>query len=109
MKERKQNITIRIADVAPLSLTISLNDEEIVRHAERQVNKLWSQWSSDFSIRSSKEVLAMVAYQFARRYYELLGAVKERDKILNDFEAELDRLLEIGESPVSALHRDVTD
>ena len=51
----------------------------------------------------------MVAYQFARRYYELLGAVKERDKILNDFEAELDRLLEIGESPVSALHRDVTD
>ena len=109
MKERKQNITIRISDVEPISLTISLDDEEMVRHAERQVNKVWSQWRSDFHTRSSKEVLAMVAYQFARRYYELLGAVKERDKILQDFEAELDRLLEIGETPVTPLHRDVTD
>ncbi|MBD5171082.1 MAG: cell division protein ZapA [Bacteroidales bacterium] len=109
MKDRKQNITIRIADVEPISLTVKLEEEEMVRLAERQVNKVWSQWRSDFHTRTSKEVLAMVAYQFAHRYYELLGAVKERDKILSDFEAELDRLLNIGDEAAKPLHSDVID
>lgn len=109
MKDRTQNITIKIADVAPIGLTIQPDTEEIVRNAERQVNMLWAKWRKEFEKMSSKEVLAMVAYQFANRYYKLLDTVNEREEVLSAFEAELDRLLEIGGNPQSPVHRDIVD
>lgn len=92
----KQNITIKIADVAPISLTIAPESEEIVRVAERKVNEVWSKWRRDFENTTSKEVLAMVAYQFAKRYYQLLDVVSRQETLLAEFEGELDRLLEIS-------------
>lgn len=95
MKE-KQNITIKIADVAPIGMEIDPADEEIVRIAERNVNKLWSTWRNVFDSKTSKEILAMVAYQFARRYYQLARQAKEQETLLADFEKELDTLLDIS-------------
>ena len=63
--DKQQNITIKIADVAPISMTIDRSTEEWVREAERSVNQVWRTWRADFSDKTSKEVLAMVAYQFA--------------------------------------------
>ena len=37
----------------------------------------------------------MVAYQFAKLYYETLRQGEEQQSLLENFEAELDRLLEI--------------
>lgn len=107
MEERKQNITIKIADVAPISLTIDSSDEEVARMAERQVNKVWNTWRQEFDGRTSKEILAMAAYQFARRYYTLLASVNDQKSLLKEFEAELDNLLGIGDAPSSAVHPDV--
>lgn len=94
MKEQ-QNITIKIADVAPISLTINRNSEQWVREAERNVNRVWQTWRTEFDNKSSKEVLAMTAYQFAKLYFQLLHTVEERQKAIDEFEAELNRLLEL--------------
>ena len=90
------NITIRIADVAPISMTVRRENEVIVREAERAVNRVWKTWRSEFDTKTSKEVLAMVACQFARLYFELSHSVDEQQKFLTEFEAELDSLLQIG-------------
>ena len=92
---RQQKITIKIADVAPNSMTVPDDAEEVVRTAEYNVNRLWIAWRNRFSDKTSKEVLAMVAYQFAKLYYETLRQGEEQQSLLENFEAELDRLLEI--------------
>lgn len=90
-----QNITIRIADVPPISMNIAADSEALVRRAEYNVNKVWNAWRNDFPERSAKEVLGMVTYQFAKRYYQLLEQVEKQNEFVNSFENELDRLLEI--------------
>lgn len=94
MKEH-QNISIKIADVAPISMAINPADEEVVREAERGVNKVWQTWRVQFGDKSSKEVLAMAAYQFAKLYFSLQHTVEAREKAIEGFEAELDRLLNL--------------
>lgn len=64
----KLNITIRIANQAPIPLSINRDDEEVIRTAEFNVNKLWNAWSAKFKNKSSMEVLAMVAFRFAELF-----------------------------------------
>lgn len=94
MKDQ-QNITIKIADVAPISMTISRDSEQWVREAERGVNRVWQTWRSEFQDKSSKEVLAMTAYQFAKLYFQLLHNVEKRQATVDNFEKELNRLLQL--------------
>lgn len=101
MPTKQQNITIRIADVNPISMLIPAEKEGIVRRAEYNVNRIWNQWRNDFPDRNSKEILAMMALHIARNYYQLLEEVNSQQTILKEFEDELDRLLNIG-SEVSA-------
>ena len=98
----KQNITIKIADVAPISMTIAPETEEVVRIAERNVNKVWNKWSHDFEGRSSKEVLAMLTFQFAKAYCQLVDQVNRQEDVLADFEAKLDALLDIADPAPAA-------
>jgi hypothetical protein len=96
MKDRtKQNITLKIADVLPMSITIDREAEEVAREAERGVNSVWNAWRKSFTNKTSKEVLAMTAYQFAKLYFALQHSVENQEQILDDFEGELDRLLQL--------------
>ena len=90
--DKQQNITIKIADVAPISMTIDRSTEEWVRAAERSVYQVWRTWRADFSDKTSKEVLAMVAYQFAKLYFQLIHSVEDERVLIENFEMELDRL-----------------
>ena len=40
----KLNITIRLADLDPMAMSVKLQEEEIVRSAEYNVNLVWSKW-----------------------------------------------------------------
>ncbi|MBO5053763.1 MAG: cell division protein ZapA [Muribaculaceae bacterium] len=104
MKEQ-QKISIKIADVTPISMTINPQAEEVVREAEYNVNKVWSTWRHEFENKTSKEVLAMVAFQFAKLYYQLSHTVAQRQGIVDTFEAELDRLLALTNDPNVYSHR----
>lgn len=89
----KQNITIKIADLPKIPLTINREDEELVRIAESNVNSLWADWCHRFKDKTSKEVLAMVAYQYAKLYYANTAIAQTVNETLEDFEKELDGIL----------------
>lgn len=93
----KLNITIKIAELPPIPLQINRDEEETVRTAEYNVNKLWRQWMLRFSDKTAYEVLAMVAFQFAKTFVLLNKQAEAVGKVLDDFEQELDRvLLDVG-------------
>ena len=93
----KLNITIRIANQAPIPLSIKREDEEVIRTAEYNVNRLWNSWSTKFKSKSPTEVLAMVAFRFAELFFTQAELAKDTEDALNSFEARLDEiLLDVG-------------
>ena len=89
----KLNITIRIADLAPIPLAIDMKDEEVIRNAEYNVNQLWSAWCQKFKDKTSNEVLGMVAFQFAKLYQTLASRENATNDILEKFEENLNEYL----------------
>lgn len=89
----KLNITIRIANQAPIPLSINRDDEEVIRTAEFNVNKLWNAWSGKFKNKSSMEVLAMVAFRFAELFFTQNALAKNAEEALAGFEETLDKIL----------------
>lgn len=89
----KLNITIRIANQAPIPLSINRDDEEVIRTAEFNVNKLWNAWSAKFKNKSSMEVLAMVAFRFAELFFTQNALAKNAEEALAGFEETLDKTL----------------
>lgn len=94
----KQNITISIANQAPIPLSINRNDEEIFRQAEYSVNRLWLSWCNRYKTKSPSEVLAMVAFRFAELFYRTEANAQEAQDSMAAFEARLNEiLLDMGE------------
>lgn len=80
-------------------MSIERDSEAVIREAERSVNSVWKTWRGNFPDRSSKEILAMVAFQFAKLFFRQSKTIDEQQKLFADFEAELDRLLELTADP----------
>ncbi len=89
----KLNITVRLADLAPMPLQIKMHDEEVIRTAEYNVNQLYKSWSEKFKEKGSEEILAMVAFQFAKLYQMLANRADEASEILEKFEEQLNEIL----------------
>lgn len=90
----KLNITIRLADVKPLSLSIDRDEEPRYREAEKLVNTLWNKWMLRFrNTSSSEEVMARVAFQFARLYAQVYRENMATSEYLADFEKKLDDIV----------------
>lgn len=87
------NITIRIANNKPIPLAIRRDDEEVIRTAEYNVNRLWQSWSQRYKGKSQTEVLAMVAFRFAELFYRGSAIAEQTEKSLAGFEADIDRIL----------------
>lgn len=89
----KFNITIRLAELPPIPLQIRRDEEPMVRTAEYNVNRLWKSWVQRFSDKSAYEVLAMVAFQFAKAYVTLNSQAEQTQTLLDEFEKRLDSIL----------------
>ncbi|MDE7386786.1 MAG: cell division protein ZapA [Muribaculaceae bacterium] len=88
----KLNITIKIANQPPIPLTIKRDEEELIRQAESNVNRLWSAWSVRFNT-SPEAILAMVAFQFAKLHAAMSAEQSKTMKALKELNADADRLL----------------
>lgn len=55
-----------------ITLTAPFDRQDFVRHTEREVDSLYRKWRKAFPAKSERELLAMVAYQYASFYGELL-------------------------------------
>ena len=94
MATEKQNIWLHLADTKAMPLSIDRADEATYREAEKLVNTLWERWMNRFSDSStSHEVLARVAFQFARLYLESYQDNKSVNDYLTEFERQLDEIV----------------
>ena len=86
----KVKIWIQLADAEnPIALSIKPDEEENYRKAEELVNTLWHKWMNRFGEKSG-DILARVAFQFARLYLEAYGENRQ----VNDFLTNMDQTLE---------------
>lgn len=90
----KKEIWLQLADVRPIPLNISPDEENRCREAERLVNSLWEKWMRAFADKgSSHEVLARVAFRFAQLYFDEYAANKNVNGFLEKFEKEIDSIV----------------
>lgn len=88
----KVRIWIQLADANQIALSVNPDEEESYRKAEELVNTLWRKWMNRFKD-SSEDVLARVAFQFARLYLEAYGENRQVNEFLTDLNQQLDALL----------------
>lgn len=86
-------INIKIADAPPISIKINRQEEAQVRAVEYNINKLWSSWRGRYRDKSSEEVLAMVTFQFAKKFFALAELEPKLNDTLRQFESSLDKIL----------------
>ena len=89
----KDEFVIKIADAPPISIKIHRQEEAQVRAVEYNINKLWSSWRERYRDKSSEEVLAMVTFQFAKKFFALAEVEPKLNDALREFEDNLDRIL----------------
>ncbi|MBO4870611.1 MAG: cell division protein ZapA [Muribaculaceae bacterium] len=93
--EKRHNIWINLADVnQPIALSVTPEDEVASREAEKLVNTLWDTWMKRYGEKSSShELLARVAFQFARLYWVAYQQTNEVNDYLAEFERQLDEVV----------------
>lgn len=64
----KMNLNIGAQRIA---LSVPFDRQEFVRDVEADVDGLYKRWRKAFPARTDREILAMVAYQYASFYAEL--------------------------------------
>ncbi len=91
----KINIWIRLGDVKqPIPLSVNRDEEADYRNAENLVNTLWNKWMARFNdTSSSQEVMARVAFQFARLYAQAYNSNVALNDFLANFEQQLDEVV----------------
>ena len=86
----KQNITIRLAGLPKMPLSIERADEELIRQAESLVNELWSRWTrGSFAAESQLAVMSRVAFQFAGLYLRRERSLRQMEQL----DAELSKII----------------
>ncbi|MBQ0115543.1 MAG: cell division protein ZapA, partial [Bacteroidales bacterium] len=91
-EKKKREIWINLADVDAIPLVVNPEDEKSYKDAEKYVNTLWDKYTHLFGENAtSHEVLARVAFRFAKLYLDEFGQNKEVNAYLADFEKELDK------------------
>jgi len=75
-----------------ISLTVPFARQDFVRDTESEVDRLYRKWRKAFPAKTDREILAMVAYQYASFY----GELKERYETAAEKAGECLRRLENG-------------
>lgn len=86
------SININIAD-RPYRLSVSRNEEEIVRRAAAAINNSVRTYASQVAYKDRQDLLAMAALQFAVSALQNESELKFRDHHLTDKLTQLDQLL----------------
>lgn len=92
MDQEKIKIKINIAGESIL-LTVPFSAQDETRDTEQNVNSLFKAWRQRFPEKSDKELLAMIAFQYASHYDGLLreynAACDYADRISSELELTL--------------------
>lgn len=86
------NMEINIAGER-IKLAVPYNSQNDVRDSEAEIQNLYNTWRVRFPKKSDRELLAMVAYQYASYYHELLRLHKQATSLAISCNDELSKLL----------------
>ncbi|MGM9842522.1 MAG: cell division protein ZapA [Candidatus Limisoma sp.] len=84
MDHNKQRITLRIADKKIITY-INRRDEAYLKKVEEELNNLWKQFKVTQPGRDEDDYLALVAFQYAKMYYDTLEQSRKREEALQNF------------------------
>lgn len=90
------NITIRIASLPPIPMTVSRSDEEAIRSAQYSVNQVWKMLAGRYPGSTPEQLLALTALQFARRCHLQGEAQAAAAEAVEEVDKALTRLLDLG-------------
>lgn len=76
-----------------LQLSVPFDRQDTVREAEKSATRLFDTWRKKWPSRSDKEILAMIAYQFASYYVELLSRYETAASLAEACNMSLDRII----------------
>lgn len=93
MDQDKVKIKINIAG-EDILLTVPYSEQDNTRETERNINSLFATWRKRFPEKSDRELLAMIAFQYASHYDELLRSYREAEETAEELERQLDAGLE---------------
>lgn len=75
-----------------ISITVPFDRQEFTRIVERDVDNLYDRWRKQFTSKTDREILVMVAYQYASYYNELKeryeAATEKADECLKALEED---------------------
>lgn len=74
-------------------LTVPFSQQDAVRETEKNVESLYSAWRKDFPRKSDKELLAMIAYQYASYYDHLINRIEQAKEMAKEADRKLSELL----------------
>lgn len=84
MDHNKQRITLKIADKKIITY-INRRDEAYLKKVEEELNNLWNQFKVTQPRREDDEYIALVAFQYAKMYYDTLEQSRKREEALQKF------------------------
>lgn len=75
-----------------LQLTVPFESQDTVRKTERDIDALYNDWRLRFPRKTPKELLAMIAYQYASFYEELRARYDRAADLAAAIEDRLDTI-----------------
>lgn len=75
-----------------LQLTVPFESQDTVRKTERDIDALYNDWRLRFPRKTPKELLAMIAYQYASFYEELRARYDRAADLAEAIEHRLDTI-----------------
>lgn len=88
----KIKMTINIAGET-IPLTVPFGRQDMVRDTETCVAQLFDSWRLRFPKKSEKQLLAMIAYQFASFYLDMSNSMREATEAAEALDSHLDSII----------------
>ena len=77
----------------PIKVSVDIDQQSAVRKAEKATSDLFSKWQQSWPSLSDQTVMAMVAYQFALYYQDILDRYETAATASADIDARLQALI----------------
>ena len=91
------NLELNIGGVR-VPVAVPRQNLSAVKDTEQELRELYDTWRSRFPSKTTQELLAMIAYQYARYYYELKDRYQAAVNATASLEYAIDSLLKRTES-----------
>ena len=87
----KVRITINIVGEL-IKLNVDFDEQDSVRDAEKAINLYFDKLKKSWPNNSDKNLLAMVAYQFAKSYHQIIKQQEDAIELINIKNLQIDEI-----------------